>query len=249
MSFMTDTLVPGPKADLNIAFPSSGRTATEAAARVDEMLGTVHAAPLARDFADAPSGIVAGTLIEVAGGQVPVEKLRAGDKVRTLDGGFAPVRWIARRRVSRSAMQANPALRPVLIEAGSMAEGVPARDLRVAPRHNVLLQDWRCELLFGEDEVLAPASALCNGADIDVDAAEQGITYYDVMFDKHEVILCNGLPVESYRPEERDLDRIAKTRSAELLSLFPQLAAGFDGFGPQARATLKPHEAKVLMAM
>ncbi len=249
MSFMTDNLVPGLKTDLDIAIPVCARTATQAATRIDAMLGDVRPAPVAADLDDAPSGIVAGTLVDVVGGQIPVEKLRVGDKVRTLDGDFAVVRWIARRRVSRAALQANPALRPVLIEAGSMAEGVPARDLRVAPQHNVLLSDWRCELLFGEDEVLAPAAALANGADIGTDPAEQGVTYYDLMFDKHEVILCDGLAVESYRPVERDFDRIAKTRSAELLSLFPQLASGFDGFGPQARATLKPHEAEVLLAM
>src|SRR5271155_5643265 len=66
----------------------------------------------------------AGTLIGAAEGERPVEALRPGDLVRTVDGTLRPVRWIGHSVVSRRF--ADPLwVLPIRIRAGALGEGVP----------------------------------------------------------------------------------------------------------------------------
>jgi hypothetical protein len=120
--------------------------------------------------------------------------------------------------------------------------------LIVSPQHCVLLDDWRCELLFGEDEVLAPARALINDNSITVDHGCEEVTYYHFMFDRHEIVYSNGAETESFHPST-GFDAVDADKRDELFKLFPQLETDAMTFGPHARATLQVYEAEVLMAM
>ncbi len=207
--------------------------------------------PLAQHIEETPQALplVGGTLIDVEGGRKPVEELQVGDLVRTKDHGLQPVRWVAARRLDAAALKADPSLRPIRIRAGALGEGRPARDLIVSPQHCVLLDDWRCELLFGEDEVLAPARALLNDATITVDHGAEAVTYHHFMFDRHEIVYSNGAETESFHPAQARLGKLDAAKRAELFSLFPQLEPDTAAYGPQARATLRAYEAEVLVAM
>ncbi len=193
--------------------------------------------------------MVAGTLIDVEGGQKRVEDLVVGDMVRTKDSGYRPVRWIASRHLDPAALAVDPSLRPIRIRAGALGKAKPARDLVVSPQHCVLIDDWRCELLFGEDEVLAPAKSLLNDHSITVDHGAQGVTYYHFMFDRHEIVYSNGAETESYHPAAGGVAALDAAKRAELFRLFPDLEHDAGSYGPQARATLKGYEAEVLMAL
>ncbi|MDF0600725.1 Hint domain-containing protein [Psychromarinibacter sp. C21-152] len=207
--------------------------------------------PLAHRTEETPHALplMAGTLIDVDGGRKPVEELQVGDLVRTKDNGLQPVRWIAARTLDAAALAADPTLRPIRIRAGALGEAKPARDLIVSPQHCVLLDDWRCQLLFGEDEVLATAQALLNDHSITVDHGARAVTYYHFMFDRHEIVYSNGAETESFHPGQARLGKLDAAKRAELFKLFPELAHDLAAYGPQARATLKPYEAEVLIAM
>ena len=189
-----------------------------------------------------------GTMIDVLGGQKPVEDLAIGDMVRTKDNGYQPVRWIASRTLDEAAFKSDPALRPIRIKAGALGEAKPVRDLVVSQQHCVLIDDWRAEMLFGEDEVLAPAKALVNDDTVKVDRSGASVTYYHFMFDQHEIVYSNGVETESFHPAAARLDAIDSDKRDELFKIFPQLEYDLAAFGPQARATLAGYEVDVLMS-
>lgn len=187
-----------------------------------------------------------GTMIDVLGGQKPVEALELGDLVRTKDNGFQPVRWIASRTLRGADFAADPSLRPIRIREGALGTSKPSRDLWVSQQHCVLLDDWRCALLFGEDEVLAPAKALVNDHSITVDHSDKEVTYYHFMFDAHEIVYSNGVETESFHPAFAGVDALDADKRAELFKLFPELEADVAQYGDTARATLREFEIEVL---
>ncbi|HSG35997.1 MAG TPA: Hint domain-containing protein, partial [Paracoccaceae bacterium] len=82
------------------------------------------------------------TLIATPRGARPVETLKVGDLVMTRDHGMQPIRWIQSRSVSGIGQFA-----PIRLQKGVLT-GMED-DLVVSPRHRVLLQGYRAELLFG----------------------------------------------------------------------------------------------------
>ncbi len=190
-----------------------------------------------------------GTVIDVQGGKKLVEDLEVGDLVRTKDDGYQPIRWIASRTLTADDFDADPSLRPIRIKAGALGETKPAQDLLVSPQHCVLLNDWRCELLFGEDEMLAPAQSLLNDHSITVDRACDAVTYYHFLFDTHQIVYSNGAETESFHPASIEVADLDSAKCDELFRIFPALRADVYAFGAHARPTLKPHEVKVLMAI
>ncbi|KMW60825.1 iron-regulated protein frpC [Candidatus Rhodobacter oscarellae] len=189
-----------------------------------------------------------GTLIDVLGGQKPVERLAVGDMVRTKDNGYQPVRWVASRQLAASDFAADPALRPVRIAAGALGADKPSRDLVVSQQHCLLLDDWRCELLFGEDEVLAPAMALVNDQSIRVDHRQTEVTYYHFMFDQHEIVYSNGVETESFHPAFAGVEALDDAKREELYKLHPEIAIDAEAYGETARTTLQGFEVDVLMS-
>ncbi|WP_126976479.1 Hint domain-containing protein [Frigidibacter oleivorans] len=182
----------------------------------------------------------AGTLIRVPGGERPVEALRPGDLVLTRDDGPQPLRWIGRRRVA-----AEGDLAPVHIAAGTFG---PHRDLTVSPLHRILLRDARAQLLFGEDEVLVAARDLVDGRA--VRRLPGGtVDYVHLLFDRHQIVLSEGLPSESFLPGPVMARSLEAEVLAEIVAVFPELdPATGAGYGPSARRTLRPFEARVLAA-
>ncbi|NNM57684.1 Hint domain-containing protein [Acidocella sp.] len=129
----------------------------------------------------------AGTRILTSRGEVAVEALGVGDVVITHAGEEQPVVWIGRRAVEIGAQTRPEAVRPVVIEAEALGEGVPGRRLVVSPDHALFL-----------DGVLVPAKELLNWTTIRQDNAVERVTYYHVELARHDVIFAEGAPVESY---------------------------------------------------
>jgi len=179
-----------------------------------------------------------GTLIETVGGPVPVEGLRAGMLLRTYDGQARPVRALLRRTVDGSG-----ALAPVCIGAGALGN---ARALSVSPAHRILIDDWRAEILFGQDEVLVSAVNLLRG-DLIYRAPVAKVTYFHIVMDAHEVIFAEGIPTESFHlPHADDTDCAQRQVAAEILSIFPHLEAFRS---TAARRVVKGYEGRVLARM
>ncbi|HEX4507613.1 MAG TPA: Hint domain-containing protein, partial [Alphaproteobacteria bacterium] len=128
-----------------------------------------------------------GTLIRTADGDVPVERLRIGHWVVTTTGEALPIKWIGRRSYRDWLAVGNDDVQPILFTAGSIADGIPARDLCVSPEHAMLL-----------DGVLVPARHLANGVSIRKVAGMDEIDYFHLEFDRHVVIFAEDAPAESF---------------------------------------------------
>ena len=188
-----------------------------------------------------------GTLIATPKGEVPVEMLRAGDRIITRDNGIQEIRWVGRKDMGWHDLVANPHLKPVLIRQGSLGNGLPERDMMVSPNHRVLVANDRTALYFDEHEVLVSAKHLVAGKGIDsVNAV--GASYIHFMFDRHEVVLSNGAWTESFQPGDYTLKGMGNAQRGEIYDLFPELKtdAGLEGYS-SARRTLKRHEAMILV--
>ncbi|MCD1625756.1 Hint domain-containing protein [Seohaeicola saemankumensis] len=187
------------------------------------------------------SGIMcfaAGTRMSCKGGLVPIEHLKVGDLVMTMDQGYQPIRWIGTKHVPATGKFA-----PVRFRKGVLTN---VRDLLVCPQHRMLLSGWQAELLFGESEVLVAAQHLVN--DGTITRIEGGdVAYYQMLFDTHEIVFAEGCPAESLHLEPQNWDRLSQVARLEILTLFPELANnGFRTHGASARMTLKARDAMVL---
>jgi hypothetical protein len=177
-----------------------------------------------------------GTRILCAGGERPVEQLRAGDLVQTRDNGLQPIRWIGSTTV--------PALRhlaPVRIAAGTLGN---RRTLMVSPQHRMLLSGLVPDLLFGESEVLAPAISLVNDGRIRQVAGGR-VQYFHMLFDRHQVVYAEGAPSESFLPGAEGMAALAAPVQAEIHTLFPELHAKGDAGHLAARPMLKTFEGRL----
>lgn len=164
---------------------------------------------------DIPLCFTPGAHVATPVGLRLVEDLKAGDLVLTQDHGPQPVRWVGHSTVKLTA-----ALAPIRIEAGSLGQGLPRRDVVVSPQHRVLVRSLISERMFGKSEVLIAAKSLLGLGGITTVSDWDKVTYIHLLFDRHEIIEVEGAPFES-------LFLGAQTRKAlrrEIARIFPVLA-------------------------
>lgn len=115
-----------------------------------------------------------------------VEALKPGDPVITISGAKRAVRWIGWRTLDLGPRGARSAS-PVLISTDAFGPGRPCRPLRLSPLHGVFC-----------DGVLIPVTHLVNGATIRREVGAPAMTYFHIELDRHDVLVADGLPCESY---------------------------------------------------
>ncbi|HEX5326946.1 MAG TPA: Hint domain-containing protein, partial [Acetobacteraceae bacterium] len=129
----------------------------------------------------------AGTRIRTTDGETAVEHLRVGELLPVARGAEPrAIRWIGRRHIDCRRHPDPRLVWPVLVAAHAFAESTPARDLLLSPDHAVFAGG-----------VLVPVKYLINGCTIR-QTAQDDVTYYHIELDRHDVILAEGLAVESY---------------------------------------------------
>jgi len=185
-----------------------------------------------------PPCFTPGTLIAVPGGAVAVEALAVGDAVVTLDHGPQAVRWIGRQRVDGTG-----ALAPVRFETGALGN---SRPLLVSPQHRMLVTGWRAEVHFATDRALVAARHLAGLPGVAVTPMRE-VEYIHVMFDRHEIVLAEGIPSESFHPGGLLAERDPAVR-AEILAVFPELAEATPEALRAAAQVLTGAEARILHA-
>jgi hypothetical protein len=190
-------------------------------------------------FDAAPICFVSGMMIETPRGPRLVEDLQPGDLVLTRDSGPQKIRWHGRRR-----LMATDEVAPIEIAAGIFGN---ERAIRVSPQHRILSSGYLAQLYFGHEEVLVAAKHLVNGSSVrQLDAGP--VTYHHILFDRHEIVTCDGVDSESYHPGSYSLPGLHPKSREELFSLFPDLRSDPSSFGQAARYSVKGSMGHVLAA-
>jgi autotransporter passenger strand-loop-strand repeat protein len=158
----------------------------------------------------------AGTQLLAANGMVMVEDICVGDMMVTMrpDGpAMRRVVWTGKRSLDLRRHPDPDMVRPVRIRAGAFSAGVPEHDLRLSPLHAV----------YHEGHLFEVAS-LINGVTIYQEQNGTHVTYYHIELDSHDILLAEGLEVESY------LDTGSKIMFEDqgVLTLHPDFATPHD---------------------
>lgn len=165
-----------------------------------------NAAPIAI----AAACFVPGTRIATPTGPRPIEALRIGELVLTATGAQAPIRWIGRRHYAAATVAENAQLHPVRIRAHALGNGMPARDLLLSPQHAVCLDG-------ADGPLLIPIAALINSRSI-IQEDCGAVTYLHIELERHELIMAEGVKVESFADED---SRSLFDNAAEFRLLYP----------------------------
>ena len=133
----------------------------------------------------------AGTAIRTAKGEVPIELLKIGDVVATSKGPL-PVKWIAKRTVSKALVEDDfyRSALPMVIRADSLEDGVPNKDLYVSESHGIYA-----------DGKIVNACFLENGLTItkaSPDEFQASIRYFHLEFDDEVLVSANNAFACSY---------------------------------------------------
>jgi hypothetical protein len=160
----------------------------------------------------------ANTLIQTPLGERLVQELAVGDEVEVLLGGTAaPIIWIGRRDVDCRRHLQPRKVWPVRVAAGAFGQGWPHSDLWLSPDHAVLV-----------NQALIPVKHLINGSTI-VQVPVDRVVYHHVELERHDVLLAEGLPAESFL-DMRDGSNYANR--AGLMRLYPDYSARmWEAFG------------------
>ena len=147
----------------------------------------------------------AGTMISTPEGARDVASLKPGDRVVTAGGRVTAVAAVTSRYLSPLALLRETRLRPVVIKAGALGQGLPLKDLRVSRQHRVLVASRIARRLCGATEVLVPAIRLVGLPGIGIDMTSLPLWYHHIVLDRHDVLLANGCPAESLFGGDRAL--------------------------------------------
>lgn len=184
-------------------------------------IGSAH--PTGYDYAPSAPCFTQGTLIETESGPRRVETLRPGDHIRTRDNGLRRLQWAGCKRLDTAALDVNPALRPIVIAPGALGPGLPARRLTVSPQHRVLVRVRRLPGGKPGGEHLVAAKHLVGLPGISVANPPDGVAYWHILFDGHELVNSNGTWTESLYTGPEALKSLTPAARREILSLFPEL--------------------------
>ncbi len=221
-----DDTVDTPNGDLGEPFPGFSSTATRVGSGV-EFFG-YHEPGLSiqrtdtgfvNDATPTPgsSGVcfASGTRIATPDGFVPIEHLKAGDRICTRTSGPQPILWIFRREIGGAELRDNPGLLPVIAPGETK--------LRVSRQHRILVTGPIAHRMFGEDEVLVPAKDLigCGGFELDLNA--RSFCYYHILLDTHHIINANGIAAESLYLGKEGVNAMGADARRELEIIFPAL--------------------------
>jgi hypothetical protein len=151
----------------------------------------------------------AGTRIATPSGDIPVERLCQGDTVETVSGRCQPIQWIGFRTVDCRRHPEPERIMPVRVASHAFGLDRPRNDLFLSPDHAVFVE-----------QVLIPIKYLINGSTI-VQVPIDEVTYYHIALPRHDVLLAEGLPAESYLDVG---DRSNFQNGGQALRLFPDFA-------------------------
>ncbi|MEL6466956.1 MAG: Hint domain-containing protein [Pseudomonadota bacterium] len=137
--------------------------------------------PLRIDIAHV--GLVSGTLLLTADGEIPVEYLSPGDRVITRNAGMAQLTAIQTYRTTDEAVK---------IVAGSLGDTKPTHHVIIPAAQMVLVRDWRAMALRGASQTVIPAGCLIDDEFI-TSLGPREMTLVRLGFKAPHVVYADGL--------------------------------------------------------
>ncbi|SOB97776.1 Hint domain-containing protein [Rhodobacter sp. JA431] len=181
----------------------------------------LFAADIAQVLGSIPC-FTAQSLVATGSGLVQVGSLTPGLRVITRDHGMQELRWVGKRTFGWKDLGLNPLLRPVRIAAGALGNGLPERDMVVSPNHHFLTSksgegEGGERLTMARDMVGRPGitTEICSS-----------IEYWQLLFDKHELVLSDGCWSETFLPTTRNLAALDDDGRQSALIAVPDLQGG-----------------------
>lgn len=159
-------------------------------------------------------------------GRCMARDLVVGDLVLTRDNGYQPILWIGRPNCSRAGTAR------LRLAKGCIADGCPDHDLELSARQRILmtLRGAMAES-FSDD---APVEAFVRARDLvglngvaEVETTEQQSV--QILTQRHEVILANGVWTETFQPDCTQLNNLPLDQRDELERVLPQIREQRDG--------------------
>ena len=176
-------------------------------------------------------GIAEGANLRTPCGLRRIEIVRPGDLIVTRTNGLQPVQMVWKRRLTRKQLEQNPDLAPIRLRPRAIGPMMPQRDLMVAPDHRLLIPGFRLAGIEDDTSVLTEARKIAESSDsIFVDHDVDSVTYYQLVFEEHQVLAANGLPVESYLPDAAAIQALGGEMRDALEERFPDLLSAPESY-------------------
>lgn len=176
-------------------------------------------------------GLCEGASVRTPCGARRIEFVRKGDLIVTRDSGLQPVRMVWTRTVTAAEIAADPSLAPVTLKPRAIGPMMPQRELSVGRAHRLLIPGWRLEDEEDTTACLVPARDVAGINDnAFVDRIDRDITYYNLVFDQPQVFCANGLPIESFSPDDETIAETPEAVLQQLREVFPERAPGFSDY-------------------
>ena len=148
------------------------------------------------------------------GALVPIERLELGQQVLTRDNGAQPLLW-----AGKTTVRATGVFAPAHLPPGFMGNLGP---LVVGPLQRIFLYQRGGLTANMRSEALVQARHLVDGSR--VQQREGGfVTYHALVFEDHQIIYAEGVPVESLLVTRATVARLPNDFAQDLSARFPQL--------------------------
>lgn len=178
------------------------------------------------------------TEIDSYHGAVLIEDIGVGDMVYTKDEGFQKVLWVGSRELSP-----NDGFPMVRFAENSIGN---KQSIKVLASHLFMMSHAAAREIFGVEELLIEARHLVNGHEIHFDTPDKD-KYFQILFDRHQIVFANGIPSASLYLNSRLLSRCDDVCSGEWLDALPILNDTLmNSFGSTARLVLREHDVHTL---
>lgn len=182
-----------------------------------------------------------GCLIPTDRGQIAVEDLLPGDKVRTLDAGFQTLLWRGATIISPTAPRQEPAMGKLTrIAADALGIARPMPDLVLGPRARLIHRSNGVRTLTGSPIAAVPARDFIDGNNIIEVTPATSVPVFHLGLEGHHRIPANGVEIESFHPGPAHLVGLRGELLDVYLSCFPHVET-LEDFGapdmPRLRLT------------
>lgn len=194
--------------------------------------------PAISAFDEAFSAFARGTLLHTERGQMAVEDLLPGDRVRTVDAGFQTLLWRGTTLLSARAKGQDPTMGKLTrIAADALGIARPMPDLVLGPKARLAHRASGVKTLTGQDTALVPGRDFIDGVNVVSLTPPTTVPAFHLGFARHHLLVASGVEVESYHPGPAHLLGLRGDMLSLFLSCFPHVG-GLEDFGPPAMPRL-----------